>query len=538
MFRFLVLIIPIFCTAVAAAAERPNLIFVLTDDQRYDTLGCTGNGFIQTPHLDQLAADGTLFTNGSVTSAICTPSRVCYFLGQYERKHGVNFNSGTAVSREAWEQSYPVVLREQGYFTGYVGKNHVPIGTAGYDSGLMEQSFDMWYAAHGHLQFYPKQRHEIFRQAEADTQTEIIREGVGSFLKADGSFIDGATAFLENRPADQPFCLSIACNLPHGSSTGTMKLRPEDPELYRETYRDRLDRLPLPISYVAKADIQTPKLPADVLYAEFRQFGYDYVDTPDGMKERMIRKYQTITGIDRMIGEIRELLKQQGIAEKTVIVFTSDHGIMNGEFGLGGKALNYETCLRVPMIVMDPRVPETARGQRSLALAQSIDIAPTLLDLAGATKPASMQGKSLKPIVDGQADNLRRYSFAENLWSTYFGNPRIESVRDQKWKYIRYFANDRERFSDVTKKNQYTVSEQQANDYAESLTASIRGEQPVYEELFFLASDPGETTNLAHRPAYAKELTRLREACQQLVTEAKGDVNTSPAVNRLPDLRK
>lgn len=538
MFRFFMLLIPIFCTAVAAAAERPNLIFVLTDDQRYDTLGCTGNGFIKTPHLDQLAADGTLFTNGSVTSAICTPSRVCYFLGQYERKHGVNFNSGTAVSREAWEQSYPVVLREQGYFTGYVGKNHVPIGPDGYDSGIMEQSFDMWYAAHGHLQFYPKHRHEIFRQAEADTQTEIIREGVGSFLKADGSFIDGATAFLENRPADQPFCLSIACNLPHGSSTGTMKLRPEDPELYRETYRDRLDRLPLSFLYVAKADIQTPKLPADVLYAEFRQSGYNYVDTPAAMKERIIRKYQTITGIDRMIGEIRDLLQQQGIAEKTVIVFASDHGIMNGEFGLGGKALNYETCLRVPMIVMDPRVPETARGQRSLALAQSIDIGPTLLDLAGAPKPASMQGKSLKPIVDGQTDNLRRYSFAENLWSTYFGNPRIESVRDQKWKYIRYFANDRERFSDVTKKNQYTVSERQADDYAESLTASIRGEQPVYEELFFLASDPGETTNLANRPAYAKELTRLREACQQLVTEAKGDVNEPPAVNRLPDLRK
>jgi len=538
VFRIFMLLIPIFCTALSAAAERPNLIFVLTDDQRYDTLGCTGNGFIKTPHLDQLAADGTLFTNGSVTSAICTPSRVCYFLGQYERKHGVNFNSGTAVSREAWEQSYPVVLREQGYFTGYVGKNHVPIGPDGYDSGIMEQSFDMWYAAHGHLQFYPKHRHEIFRQAEADTQTEIIREGVGSFLKADGSFIDGATAFLENRPADQPFCLSIACNLPHGSSTGTMKLRPEDPELYRETYRDRLDRLPLPFSYVAKADIQTPKLPADVLYAEFRQFGYDYVDTPDAMKERMIRKYQTITGIDRMIGEIRELLKLQGIAEKTVIVFTSDHGIMNGEFGLGGKALNYETCLRVPMIVMDPRVPETARGQRSLALAQSIDIGPTLLDLAGAPKPASMQGKSLKPIVDGQTDNLRRYSFAENLWSTYFGNPRIESVRDQKWKYIRYFANDRERFSDVTKKNQYTVSERQADDYAESLTASIRGEQPVYEELFFLASDPSETTNLANRPAYANELNRLREACQQLVTEAKGDVNAPPAVDRLPNLRK
>ena len=105
----------------APAGVRPNLVFVLTDDQRYDTLGCTGNTFTRTPHLDRLAAEGVLFTNAHVTSAICTPSRACYFLGQYERRHGVNFNSGTALAPEAWAGSYPVLLREAGYLTCYVG---------------------------------------------------------------------------------------------------------------------------------------------------------------------------------------------------------------------------------------------------------------------------------------------------------------------------------------------------------------------------------------------------------------------------------
>ena len=114
--------------------SRPNIIFILTDDQRYDLLGCTGNEIIKTPNIDKLASDGILFTNAHVTSAICTPSRASILLSQYERKHGVNFNSGTSVSTEAWKYSYPMILRDNGYFTGYIGKNHVPVGRGGYDS--------------------------------------------------------------------------------------------------------------------------------------------------------------------------------------------------------------------------------------------------------------------------------------------------------------------------------------------------------------------------------------------------------------------
>ncbi|MEQ8839213.1 MAG: sulfatase-like hydrolase/transferase, partial [Lacipirellulaceae bacterium] len=397
-----------------AAAERPNLIFVLTDDQRYDTLGCTGNEFIKTPNLDRLAAEGTLFANAAVTSAICTPSRACYFLGQYERKHGINFNSGTSMKPEAWSQSYPVLLRKSGYYTGYVGKNHVPIGEKGYDSDLINNSFDFWYAGHGHLTFYPKRRHEIFKQAKADTQIEIVSEGANSFLDSGVDYIAGAQSFLKMRPSDQPFCLTIALNLPHGAGTRSMEMLATDPQLYRTAYRDQMGQLSIPKTYVAKDQITEPKLPTDVLFAEYRQINYEYVDTPDLLREQLVRKAQTITGIDRMIGRIRESLQQEGLAEDTVIVFSSDHGIMAGEFGLGGKALNYEPCLRVPMIVMDPRVDESKQGLRTTALVESVDIAPTLLDLAGVDIPDGMQGKSLRGLVEGAVEKVRDSSFAEN----------------------------------------------------------------------------------------------------------------------------
>src|SRR5688572_21472092 len=318
----------------ALAATRPNIIFILTDDQRWDSLGLTGNPVVKTPNIDRLAAEGTYFVNATVNSAICTPSRACYFLGQYERKHGVNFNSGTALSAAAWKKSYPELLRNAGYFTGYIGKNHVPVGPNGYDSGIIEKSFDFWYAGHGMLSFYPKQRHPIFKDAKAETQVEIIGDGAVSFLDSERNFVAGAAAFLQRRPAEKPFCLTIAFNLPHNAGTSSMELRPTDPELYRTAYRDQLGTQPIPRTYVAKNEIRTPKLPPDVLATQYRQRSYDYVNTESSVRERQIREYQTISGIDRLVGAIREELTRIGAAGNTVIVYSSDHGITHGEFGL------------------------------------------------------------------------------------------------------------------------------------------------------------------------------------------------------------
>lgn len=516
---------------------RPNIIFILTDDQRADTLGCMGNRIVKTPHIDGLAAEGTLFENASVTSALCTPSRASFFSGQYERRHGVNFNSGTAMAASAWRKTYPMRLKDAGYFLGYVGKNHVPIGDSGYATGLMDESFDYWYAGHTHLLFYPKERppftikipgidEHMFDNAKADTQVEILQEGVSNFLEPNEDFYAGAVRFLKRRPKDRPFCLSICFNLPHDAGSGNMEDRASDPELYKSGYRDQRQAIldDLPATYVAADEIREPKLPPDVLCTEMRQDSYDYVNTREDMAERITRRYQSITGIDRLVGGLREQLNRLGLSDNTVIIFTSDHGIMRGEFGLGGKALCYEACLQIPMIVYDPTAPAGARGQRRAELVQSIDVAPTMLDYAGVDVSNWMQGRSMRSLIQGEQAGWREHAFSENLWSTYFGNPRIESVRGQRWKYIRYFKNDRSIYDEgLDTRARYKVSNLQARKYREWLSASVEGEVPVYEELFDLEADPDEVNNLVGDPARQATLEEYRSICGRLVSEALGE---------------
>ncbi len=126
-----------------------------------------------------------------------------------------------------------------------MGENHVPAGEGGYKSGFLEKQFDYWYAGHNHLQFYPKKNHEIFANAKADTQIEIIEEGVLNFLDPNEEFYTNAVHFLDRRPKDKPFCLSVCFNVPHDVGTGSMLLLPEDPDIYKSLYRDLIDVLPL-----------------------------------------------------------------------------------------------------------------------------------------------------------------------------------------------------------------------------------------------------------------------------------------------------
>lgn len=520
----------LFSSNLHAQDSRPNFIFVLTDDQSYGMMGCDGNELTHTPNLDQLAREGVFFDRAYVTSAICTPSRISIFLSQYERKHGVNFNSGTSVAPDAWKQSYPVLMRDGGYYTGYVGKNHAPIGKGGYQSGLMEESFDYFYAGHGHIRFYPKDVHDIFEGAEYDTQVEIVNEGAQDFLSNEHR-LEGAVRFLDERPNDKPFCLSICLNLPHGAGTSTMQMRKSDDEIYKTLYRD-ID-IPLPDHYVAKADIQTPKLPANVLHAQERQTGYDYVDQPDTLKERVIRQMQAMTGIDRMIGNLRTKLENDGLDDNTVIIFCSDHGLFMGQHGLGGKALCYEQTTHVPMIVFDPQLPAVLRGARCNELVQTIDIAATMLDLAEIESPSTFQGKSLRPLLSGSGGEIRPYVFTENLWVTHFGNPRIEAVQDKRWKYIRYYENQRTPASLKLKvakqmgipvsKMLYGVHDNEIPVYRHHAESSLQGEEPIYEELYDLQSDPDELSNLIDDPHSAAELQRLRAAWKAELTKVRGE---------------
>lgn len=518
-------------TAFGRAQEHPNIIFILTDDQSYYLLGCTGNEIVQTPNIDRLASKGMLFTNAHVTSAICTPSRVSILLSQFERKHGVNFNSGSSVSDEAWSQSYPVLMRNNGYHTGWIGKNHAPIGKGGYESGVMEKSFDYWYSGHGHLGFYPKERHRIFDDAIANTQPEIINESVDDFLDPNARKLKGAVHFLENRPKDKPFMLSVNFNLPHGAGTSSMKLKATDDNIYKSLYRDM--EIPLHKNYVAKADIKTPKLPRDVLRVEDRQSGYDYVNTPEKIKERYLRELQAMTGIDRVVGNLLQKLKELKLHKNTIIIFTSDHGLFGGQYGLGGKALCYEQVTHVPFVVFDPNMPIKLRGIKTDALVQTIDIAPTLLSYANVKIPQTFQGKNIKPLVYGEEEDVREYVYTENLWSTQFGNPLCDAVQNKTWKYIRYYKNTT--FS-ATKKIRYAKAlgiklnkmlyETHLPDiaiYRDYIERPLRGEQPVFEELYNLKEDPYELHNQINNPKHEAVLVALRKKWEEKIRFARGD---------------
>jgi arylsulfatase A-like enzyme len=253
------------------------------------------------------------------------------------------------------------------------------------------------------------------------------------------------------------------------------------------------------------------------------------------LSEITIRRYQTISGIDLFVKHLRDMLQKESLAENTIIIFTSDHGIMEGEFGLGGKALNYEACLKIPFILYNPADAAKFSGKVYPQLIQTIDIAPTILEYAGVKIPETMRGKSLQNILSGKS--WRKNVFCENLWSTPFGNPRIESVRDERWKYIRYFRNEFDCAG--IKGNPYSITKTDAALYEHFLQSSINGEQPVYEELFDLRSDPDETTNLASDEKYGRILRHLRNECRNSVKLARRKgADNEPYTNDLIQLYK
>ena len=491
-------------TAPAAPASHPNILFILTDDQRADYLGCAGHPVLRTPNIDALAARGSRFSHAYATSPLCTPSRTCYFLGQWERKHGVNFNSASSLHPDAFANSYHALLRKAGYFTGYVGKNHTPAGAGGYRSGYLERQFDYWYGNHNHTLFYPKDKHAIYRNSSYDTQPEVLLEGARNFLTPDDQFT-GASEFLRRRPAGRPFCLTVCFNLPHSAGTGSMRQKPTDPELYRTAYRDQADQLKLPKTYIAAKDIRTPKIPREVYSGVFIP-SYNYVKTPEAMREQQIRTCQTVTGIDNVVGALAGQLKELKLDRETVVIYSSDHGLFHGEHGLGGKALAYEESIRIPLIVYDPRLRSQKPAVEQFAV--PADIAPTILDLCGQAPPSSMQGRSLVPLLRGERPRWREDVFCENLFTAQ-EYPRVEAVRTRDWKYIRYFRR-------------IPAGATEPAPYAETLEASIRGEKPIYEELYHLAEDPCEEHNLAANRNHGRKLEEMRARCARAVREAKG----------------
>lgn len=494
--------------AADAPKQPPNVVFILADDQRADELGCAGHPLMRTPNIDRIAREGALFENSFVSSASCLPNRTNLLTGQWERRHAVGWNSASALSPKQWADTLPMVLKRNGYTTAYLGKNHTP--------GLRHWDFDYYYGNRlGHLGFYPKAAQPIFSNAGSDTQPEILGEGAENFLETDQHFVgragEHAAVFLRERAKDRPFFLYVCFNVPHSAGTRSMQQRPSDDELYRTAYRDVESRMPLPPGYIAEADVGAPKLPLNI-YSGKQISSYDYRRAPDALREQRVRICQTVAGIDRVVGQIMARLERIGQADNTIFVYSADNGILHGEHGYGGKCLLYDPSIRVPLLILDPRLPAAQRGRRLKELVVSQDVAPTILDLCGIPAPASMQGRSLRPLLRGEPVQWRPDFFCESLILLQ-DYPLIQGVRSADWKYIRYWPNRKT-----------------PEDYRELLNLGLCGESPAHEELFHLAADPLEQTNLASDPRHAPRLEAMRIRCVELLRETRCDPEACPAM--------
>ncbi|MFC1607775.1 sulfatase [Candidatus Latescibacterota bacterium] len=435
-----------------ADQKRPNIIFILTDDQRWDTMGCTGNPIIQTPSLDRLAQEGVRFSNAFVTSPACAPNRACLLTGLYERTHGFTF--GSPIMKKAYSDiSYPILMKKAGYRMGYVGKSH-----GRFEKGVTGEMFDS---------FVPLGRKPYLRKINGKIRhlTEIMT--------------DKSIEFLDTCIDNQPFCLSLSFHAPHAED--------DDPDqfIWPESCNGMYDDIMIPPPLYTDA---FNSMPGFLKTCFNRMRWWQRFCTPDKYQRMVKGHYSMISGIDREVGRLRDELKHRGLSENTVIVFMGDNGYFLGERGFGGKFMMYEQSLRVPLIIYDPRQPASRAGKVADTTALNVDIAPTLLDLAGITPPERMQGRSLVPVLQETQNDGRGEFLCEYLSKAFPSIVQSEGYRTDRWKYIRWLDT-----------------------------------QPEVEELYDLDTDPGEEHNLAQNSDFAAQLKDMQTRCNQAIARYESD---------------
>jgi alpha-L-rhamnosidase len=432
--------------------KKPNIIYVLTDDQRWDAIGYAGNPLMHTPEMDKLALEGTYFVNSFVTTPICAASRASIITGTYERANRYTFQVNP-IREEFMELSYPKVMRDHGYFTGFFGKYGIRV-----NEGDLDKIFDV-HDDYDRNNRYDDHRGYFYKTIDGDTVHLTRYTG------------HQALDFIENAPEDQPFCLSLSFSAPHAHDRAPLQY----------FWQNEVDHLyqgvTIPGPELAD-DHYFNSLPLFVQEGMNRTRWFWRFDTPEKYQHSVKGYYRMITGIDNEIANIRDLLKRKGLDGNTVIILTSDNGYFLGERQLAGKWLMYEESVKVPLIIYDPRI-KNQKDNDEMVL--NIDVTATMLDLAGIEIPDLWQGKSLVPLVTGAANTLNRDTILlEHLWE----NPAIpssEAVRTQEWKYLRYI-NDKS-----------------------------------VEELYNLKEDPIEVNNLARDEKYREVLIEMRNKTDELV---------------------
>lgn len=481
------------CQPDAAPSEsRPNIIFLMADDQRADAFGFMGNTHVLTPHLDQLAAEGVVFDHAYHVSPICMPSRSSIMTGQYLGTHGSGFDRPTdyVLTEGEFESSYPVLLRNHGYFTGFIGKFGFAVADSSKvrnhnyqddDEYMPTHHFDVWNGFPGQGSYHPRngQFNGYKNRWEATHLTEFLGYQALDFLR-------------QAKYSAKPFCLSISFKAPHA---------PFQPA---PAIRQAYDTMNIPRMHTDKPAYHA-SLPEVVreksrnarwyfgrtkdYYGNEIAYRQDWHIERDSNYQTFIKNYYAlITGVDEVVGNIRAELADLGLEENTIFVYTSDNGFFAGSRQLMGKALLYEASVRAPMIVFDPTVTGKEGVRREKGLISHVDIAPTLLDIAGVTAPEHYPGASFLPIVRGKKVQVHEAVYSENNYDDRYplasevAEPgayqsiRSRSVRTIDYKYIRYHEC-----------------------------------RPVIEELYKIDEDPAEMYNLIQDPAYSDVADKMRE---------------------------
>jgi len=437
------------CPALAAeqpARPRPNVLLIVTDDQRPDTIHALGNPVIQTPALDSLVRDGTTFTRAIAPNPICVPSRA-------EIMTGCNgFTNHVGVSSNKMNPElvrWADCMRARGYHAWYVGKwmnDGRPINR-GYEAsdGLFASGGAKWYKPQVDYRglAVTGYRGWIFQD---DQGNKFPEKGVGLRPDIDKEFADATIRFIRRKP-EKPFFLHVNFTAPH------------DPLFFPPGYEGKYDpeKIPLPANFL-------PRHPFDHGNFEGRDEKLlPWPRTPELVRADLAVYYAVISYMDEQVGRILEALEATGQADRTVVIFTSDQGLAVGSHGLRGKQNMYDHTVGTPLVMRGPGIP---KGERRDAQCYLRDLYPTVCEMAGIEVPKTVQGRSLVPVLRGEVDSLYPCVFG------HFSNAQ-RMIRTERWKLVHYPQIDK-------------------------------------YQLFDLASDPDERENLATGPCRATVFAELR----------------------------
>jgi len=465
--RTLLWIVCAIALAHATSAEtRPNIIYLMTDDQTIGALGCYGNKDIITPNLDKLASEGVRFANHYDTTSICMASRSSVLTGLYEYRHGCNFGHGD-MERQIFDKTYPVKLRQAGYFTGFAGKIGFTIEDEKFEA--FEKEFDVWAGGPGQTNY----------QTDKNKGIAMYADKYPHCSRAYGAW---AQDFMKSaKQSGKPFCMSISFKAPHLPFTPD----PIDLKLYES--KTTFTR---PLNYgVERGTHLSPQVHTSRAATGYREWVNDY-------DHHVKLYYALITGVDAAVGMIREGLQSAGLAHNTVIIFTSDNGYNSGSHGFGDKVIPYEEGSKAPLIIFDPRLAKEPAGKVSEAVTGNVDMCATIFALSGVPAPEGIDGKSLLPLLSNPAGRVRDWLPLFNFWGQQ--SAQSMAVVSSEWKYIYWY---------------YSGGAKKSSD-----------EMKPTEELFHLAKDRIEMANVASDSQLAAQLADARKAYDAELATMKATV--------------